>query len=195
MSTSKKRVILNTMSVKLGCSSCRRPKLSNVFNPKPRKQRPSSSSSYKKATNSSYFSSSYSWDNNTPTTFSSILDDPTHANYSSSESDSSMARNSRAVQGFGKMDNQSVAVEKDSEDPYLDFRQSMLQMIIERQISTKHDLKELLNCFLQLNSPYYHGVIVRAFMEICNGQYPAVAAAAPRPASPLLHGGRWSSGY
>ncbi|KAF9661738.1 hypothetical protein SADUNF_Sadunf19G0099800 [Salix dunnii] len=28
----------------------------------------------------------------------------------------------------------SVAVEKDSDDPYLDFRHSMLQMILEKQI-------------------------------------------------------------
>ncbi|GAA0152078.1 hypothetical protein LIER_37416 [Lithospermum erythrorhizon] len=184
--TSKKRIILNTVSVKLGCS-CRRPKLSNIFNPKPRK--PRTSSSYKKTTNSSYFSSSYSWDN-TPTTFSSILEEPTQAHYSSSDTDSSDVKNTRAVEGFGKIGGQSMAVEKDSDDPYLDFRQSMLQMIIEREIHTKDDLKELLNCFLQLNSPYYHGVIVRAFMEICNGQY-----ATTRSASPLLHGGRWSRDY
>ena len=47
----------------------------------------------------------------------------------------------------------SVAVEKDSDDPYLDFRHSMLQMILEKQIYSKDDLRQLLDCFLQLNSP------------------------------------------
>ncbi|KAG7560601.1 Ovate protein family C-terminal [Arabidopsis thaliana x Arabidopsis arenosa] len=37
----------------------------------------------------------------------------------------------------------AVAVEKDSDDPYLDFRQSMLQMILENQIYSKDELREL----------------------------------------------------
>nr|GMD70921.1 transcription repressor OFP6-like [Ipomoea batatas] len=44
-------------------------------------------------------------------------------------------------------------------------------MILEKNIYSKDDLKELLNCFLQLNSPYYHSVIVRAFTEIWNGVF------------------------
>jgi uncharacterized protein (TIGR01568 family) len=76
---------------------------------------------------------------------------------------------SRAVRGFGRVGGESVAVEKDSDDPYLDFRHSMLQMILEKQIYSKDDLRQLLDCFLQLNSPYYHGIIVRAFTEIWNG--------------------------
>nr|GMD87124.1 transcription repressor OFP6-like [Ipomoea batatas] len=82
--------------------------------------------------------------------------------YASSDADSEI-KSLRAVQGFGRIGGESVAVEKDSDDPYLDFRHSMLQMILEKNIYSKDDLKELLNCFLQLNSPYYHGVIVRAF--------------------------------
>uniref|UniRef100_A0A6N2LZV1 Transcription repressor n=1 Tax=Salix viminalis TaxID=40686 RepID=A0A6N2LZV1_SALVM len=50
----------------------------------------------------------------------------------------------------------SVAVEKDSDDPYLDFRHSMLQMILEKQIYSKDDLRQLLDCFLQLNSWGYY---------------------------------------
>ncbi|KAH7554146.1 hypothetical protein JRO89_XS12G0120100 [Xanthoceras sorbifolium] len=48
---------------------------------------------------------------------------------------------------------------------------SMLQMILENEIYSKEDLKELLNCFLQLNSPYHHEIIVRAFTEIWNGVF------------------------
>lgn len=64
-----------------------------------------------------------------------------------------------------------MAVEKDSDDPYLDFRHSMLQMILENEIYSKDGLRELLNCFLQLNSPQHHGVIVRAFTDIWNGVF------------------------
>ncbi|KAF3556087.1 hypothetical protein F2Q69_00017445 [Brassica cretica] len=67
----------------------------------------------------------------------------------------------------------AVAVEKDSDDPYLDFRQSMLQMILENEIYSKDDLRELLNCFLSLNEPYYHGIIIRAFSEIWEGVFSA----------------------
>ncbi|EYU26745.1 hypothetical protein MIMGU_mgv1a017522mg [Erythranthe guttata] len=53
----------------------------------------------------------------------------------------------------------------------------MLQMIFEKEIYTRNDLQQLLDCFLQLNSSRYHEVIVRAFMEIWNGGVPAAAAA------------------
>ncbi|CAN4119176.1 unnamed protein product [Withania somnifera] len=62
----------------------------------------------------------------------------------------------------------STAVVKDSDDPFGDFRQSMLQMIMEKEIYKYDDLNELLNCFLNLNSPSHHEVIVQAFMEIWN---------------------------
>lgn len=62
----------------------------------------------------------------------------------------------------------SIAVVKDSNDPYQDFRHSMLQMIFEKEIYSKDDLQELLNCFLELNSPYHHGLIIQAFTEIWN---------------------------
>ncbi|KAL3623437.1 hypothetical protein CASFOL_032253 [Castilleja foliolosa] len=152
MSTSKKTHILHTLSVKLGC--CRRPKLSSVFSPTPRRP-------HHRHPNSS---SSAAWDTTTTATFSSSSTTPPPC---SSDDTGSM----RAVQGFGRIGGESVAVEKDSDDPYHDFRRSMLQMILEREIYSRDDLKELLNCFLQLNSPYYHGVIVRAFTEIWNGVY------------------------
>ncbi|XP_027768657.1 transcription repressor OFP6 [Solanum pennellii] len=62
----------------------------------------------------------------------------------------------------------SVAVVKESDDPFGDFRRSMLQMIMEKEIYSYDDLNELLNCFLQLNSPSHHDIIVQAFMEIWN---------------------------
>ncbi|XP_057807265.1 transcription repressor OFP4-like [Salvia miltiorrhiza] len=63
----------------------------------------------------------------------------------------------------------SFAVVKDSDDPYHDFRQSMLQMICEKKMYSRNDLQQLLDCFLKLNSPRHHEVIVRAFVEIWSG--------------------------
>jgi uncharacterized protein (TIGR01568 family) len=60
----------------------------------------------------------------------------------------------------------SIAVVKDSDDPFQDFKNSMSQMILEKNIYSKDDLEELLNCFLELNSPCQHDVIVQAFTEI-----------------------------
>ncbi|CAI9760865.1 unnamed protein product [Fraxinus pennsylvanica] len=154
-SCSKKRYILNTVAVDLGCSSgCKRPRLSSIFRPKPRDK---PHHLHHRHQSHHYHSSSSSWDATTDTPPSSDTD--------------SDIKSLRAVQGLGKIGGKSVAVEKESDDPYLDFRHSMLQMILEKEIYSKDDLKELLNCFLRLNSPYYHGIIVRAFTEIWNGVY------------------------
>lgn len=61
----------------------------------------------------------------------------------------------------------SVAVVKRSSDPYADFRVSMAEMIIEKQIFGAVELKRLLDCFLALNAPYHKQVIVEVFEEIC----------------------------
>ncbi|XP_073157931.1 transcription repressor OFP13-like [Henckelia pumila] len=172
MSTPKKKYAnLNTVSVNLGCS-CRRLKLSSLFHPRPRRRRETYSAGRRRHSSSS----SSSWPDTTTTTLSS------------DDTDAADIKSLRAVQGFGRIGGESVAVEKDSDDPYLDFRQSMLQMILEKQIYSRDDLKELLNCFLQLNSPYYHGIIVRAFTEIWNGVYSSANSAAGSGASSNMHG-------
>ncbi|KAF2302283.1 hypothetical protein GH714_033983 [Hevea brasiliensis] len=61
---------------------------------------------------------------------------------------------------------ESFAVVKKSEDPYEDFKRSMMEMILEKQMFEVTDLEQLLQCFLSLNSRHYHGVIVEAFSEI-----------------------------
>ncbi|XP_022987830.1 transcription repressor OFP8-like [Cucurbita maxima] len=60
----------------------------------------------------------------------------------------------------------SFAVVKKSSDPYNDFRTSMLEMIVEKQIFSAKDLEQLLQCFLSLNSPHHHNVILEVFTEI-----------------------------
>jgi len=66
----------------------------------------------------------------------------------------------------------SIAVEKESKEPYEDFRNSILQMILEREICSENDLQELLECFLQLNAKCHHHIIVEAFMETCEEIFP-----------------------
>ncbi|XP_022144998.1 transcription repressor OFP8 [Momordica charantia] len=60
----------------------------------------------------------------------------------------------------------SFAVVKKSSDPYNDFRSSMLEMIVEKQIFCVKDLEQLLQCFLSLNSHHHHRVILEVFTEI-----------------------------
>ncbi|KAF8044484.1 hypothetical protein N665_9804s0001, partial [Sinapis alba] len=61
---------------------------------------------------------------------------------------------------------ESVAVVKKSHDPYNDFRTSMVEMIVERQIFAAAELQQLLQCFLSLNSLQHHSVIIQVFLEI-----------------------------
>ncbi|KAK1357557.1 Transcription repressor [Heracleum sosnowskyi] len=65
----------------------------------------------------------------------------------------------------------SFAVVKKSEDPYEDFKKSMMDMIWEKQMFEEADLEQLLECFLSLNSPRHHKVIVEAFAEIWNAMF------------------------
>lgn len=58
---------------------------------------------------------------------------------------------------------------KDSDDPYRDFQRSMVEMILEKEIYSKDGLEELLKCFLEVNCPSHHGIIIQAFVEIWNG--------------------------
>ncbi|MCD7468956.1 hypothetical protein HAX54_007520 [Datura stramonium] len=60
---------------------------------------------------------------------------------------------------------ESIAVEKNTSDPYSDFRTSMVEMIVEKQIFGLKDLQRLLHCFLSLNSPSFHKIIFEMVVE------------------------------
>ncbi|KAF5737421.1 transcription repressor OFP6-like [Tripterygium wilfordii] len=167
MSSNKRRFVFNRVSVKLGCS-CVRPKLSNIFHPKPKP--PHLNHNHRR--NHHYSSStSSSQTTTTTTTFSPATPTPPPRFYESWDSTTDDATCPRSVGALGRLGGESMAVEKDSDDPYLDFRHSMLQMVVEKEIYSKQDLRELLNCFLQLNAPYHHGIIVEAFSEIWKGVF------------------------
>ncbi|KAJ3694564.1 hypothetical protein LUZ60_010044 [Juncus effusus] len=73
-----------------------------------------------------------------------------------------MASKEKKDQGVKK----GFAVVKKSSDPYGDFRNSMVEMIIERQIFGSGDLEKLLHSYLSLNSARHHPVILQAFSDI-----------------------------
>ncbi|KAK4754969.1 hypothetical protein SAY87_008726 [Trapa incisa] len=60
----------------------------------------------------------------------------------------------------------SFAVEMRSSDPYGDFMESMVEMIVERRLFGPSELEQLVQCFLELNSSRHHAVIVAAYAEI-----------------------------
>uniref|UniRef100_A0A0E0RE25 Transcription repressor n=1 Tax=Oryza rufipogon TaxID=4529 RepID=A0A0E0RE25_ORYRU len=72
-----------------------------------------------------------------------------------------------------------VAVEKESSDPRADFRESMVQMVVEMGLCGWDDLRCMLRRLLALNAPRHHAAILTAFAEVC-----AQLAAPPAPAPP-----------
>lgn len=61
---------------------------------------------------------------------------------------------------------ESIAVEKFSCNPYQDFRESMLQMIMAKGLQRSMDMEDLLYSYLRLNSMEVHELIKRAFSDI-----------------------------
>ncbi|XP_055831497.1 transcription repressor OFP2-like [Solanum dulcamara] len=60
----------------------------------------------------------------------------------------------------------SFAIVKASIDPEKDFKESMLEMVVENNIRASKDLENLLACYLSLNSNEYHDLIIKAFEQI-----------------------------
>ncbi|CAH8276120.1 unnamed protein product [Arabidopsis lyrata] len=68
----------------------------------------------------------------------------------------------------GGMENESFAVVKCSSDPQKDFKDSMIEMIMENGINHPEELKELLVCYLRLNTDEYHDMIITVFQQVHN---------------------------
>uniref|UniRef100_A0A2N9INS7 Transcription repressor n=1 Tax=Fagus sylvatica TaxID=28930 RepID=A0A2N9INS7_FAGSY len=158
MSSNKKNILRTIFKSNAGCG-CSRTKPSDVFEPtpKPKNENPKPKIVINENTIRPCISSSSSYDRNGGLSLDE--EDLTSTTISEAETDPNTSQIPSKI--FS-----SIAVEKDSDDPYQDFRHSMLQMIIKKEIYSKDDLQELLNCFLQLNSPCHHDVIIKAFKEI-----------------------------
>nr|AFK39721.1 unknown [Lotus japonicus] len=108
--------------------------------------------------------------------YSSDEDDETDTLFSSRSlsSDSSRSRrrkNDRSSSDTGVLPLQgkvkdTFAGVKRSSDPHRDFRTSMGEMIVEKQIFSPADLENFLQCFFFLNSNHHHQIIVEVFTEI-----------------------------
>ncbi|CAI0543261.1 unnamed protein product [Linum tenue] len=109
---------------------------------------------------SAYFAGSYYW-------FSSDCEGGKGVKngYENDEESDTLFFSSRSLSSDSKVKG-SFAVVKSSSDPYNDFRTSMVEMIIEKQIFGAKDLEQLLQCFLSLNAGHHHRIIVEVFTEI-----------------------------
>lgn len=79
---------------------------------------------------------------------------------------SSKRRSKAKKESFSASTGTSFAVVKASIDPEKDFRESMIEMVVENNIRTSKDLENLLACYLSLNSNEYHDLIIKAFETI-----------------------------
>ncbi|XP_045799004.1 transcription repressor OFP1-like [Trifolium pratense] len=82
-----------------------------------------------------------------------------HGRKSVSSTTTSSAGNRRSL-------SDSLAIVKSSMNPQRDFRESMVEMIVQNNIRTSKDLEDLLACYLSLNSDEYHELIIKVFKQI-----------------------------
>ncbi|XP_062083622.1 transcription repressor OFP7-like [Humulus lupulus] len=188
MSSNKSKKPLKTIFMTNGVCGCAKLKLCDVLEPirKPKiqvKKNTKKCLHYSTATSSSHQTngvvsilSEYDNENSSATTTTTTpTTSTTVENTSSSFSDqpSSVETDDPGQKSRSKRLNDTcIAVVKETSDPYEDFKQSMKQMIVEKEIYANQDLQELLSCFLELNSPSHGDVIVRAFTEIWNDVVP-----------------------
>ncbi|KAF7055692.1 hypothetical protein CFC21_063192 [Triticum aestivum] len=99
--------------------------------------------------------------------------------------------------GRGRLEEESVAVVTETEDPLGEFRRSMAEMVVENGITGGAELRELLQRFLSLNAARHHHLILRAFADVWEELFagdPTKKLKQKRPAvSPAGHGARASS--
>ncbi|KAM7274795.1 hypothetical protein ACFE04_016661 [Oxalis oulophora] len=169
MSSNKKSLIRTIFSSKSSCG-CGKLKSTDVHEPKTKSK--ISTSTHQNPPNSSSHNSSSSISNDhhgltikeEDFSFTFNLSDRSIEN----SSDQYYPRRTLMLSPCPKIVD-SIAVEKDSNDPYGDFYHSMLGMITEKEIYSKDDLQELLKCFLELNSATHHDIIIQAYKEIYKG--------------------------
>ncbi|CAN4114441.1 unnamed protein product [Withania somnifera] len=96
---------------------------------------------------------------------------------------------------------ESVAFAMESDDPYLDFKKSMVEMVETHGIKDWESLQELLGWYLKMNGKINHGFIIGAFVDLliefsppstsnCNSDsittcYSSAASSFSAPSSPL----------
>ncbi|KAK7312674.1 hypothetical protein VNO77_36731 [Canavalia gladiata] len=187
--SSNKKSLLRTVFTANGSCGCSKTKASEVHEPTPKAK----VSIHQKTTNQNQNQSSMA-SSTTSLEHNSGIDEEDFTSTTISDSDTFHDHNNInnvVLKRSPLVD--SVAIEKDSSNPYHDFRHSMLQMIFEKEIESEEDLQDLLQCFLHLNAPCHHHVIVKAFNEICEEAFPSKvttttpAASQPSPSTTRNH--------
>ncbi|KAJ6361897.1 hypothetical protein OIU78_002326 [Salix suchowensis] len=64
---------------------------------------------------------------------------------------------------------ESVVLSMESQDPHLDFKKSMEEMVEAHGLVDWEGLEELLSCYLKVNGKSNHGYIVSAFVDLLAG--------------------------
>ncbi|WVZ02243.1 hypothetical protein V8G54_023049 [Vigna mungo] len=173
--SSTKKSLLRTVFTANGSCGCSKSKSSEVHEPTPKPK--TSNNTHQKPNNLSSMASS--------TTSMEHVDEEEFTSTTVSESETFHDPNNNtnvALKRSPLVD--SVAIEKDSSNPYHDFRHSMLQMIFEKEIESEDDLQDLLQCFLHLNAPCHHHIIVKAFNAICEEAFPRKVGTTPAASEP-----------
>jgi len=173
--SSTKKSLLRTVFTANGSCGCSKTKASEVHEPTP-KPKTSHHTPQKPNNHSSMASSTTSMDHIDEEEFTSTTVSESETFHDSNNTNNVVQKRSPLVD--------SVAIEKDSSNPYHDFRHSMLQMIFEKEIESEDDLQDLLQCFLRLNAPCHHHVIVKAFNAICEEAFPRKVSPTPAASEP-----------
>ncbi|KAF9600892.1 hypothetical protein IFM89_037131 [Coptis chinensis] len=61
----------------------------------------------------------------------------------------------------------SICAVKYTMDPFVDLRESILEMIKNVGVRNWEEMEELIYCYVVLNSSEIHGFIVQAFLSLC----------------------------
>ncbi|KAJ3677927.1 hypothetical protein LUZ60_001730 [Juncus effusus] len=165
----------------VGCN-CRRSRFSSfssLFSSHSKPKYTTSSSSLSSTTLTTATTTTDTWDPPSFTTNSLFYEPPfilnegrTNSSSNANSTERKARRKKRGGSGTGnRVMRESVPVTVDSNEPYEDFRESMVQMIVEKEIYAWDDLNELLHQFLSLNSPRHHPLILHAFADLWNGLF------------------------
>ncbi|KAK7275934.1 hypothetical protein RIF29_17061 [Crotalaria pallida] len=61
----------------------------------------------------------------------------------------------------------SLCAVRYSDNPFVDIRNSILEMIDNVGVHDWDEMEELVYCYIALNSPELHGIICQAFLSVC----------------------------
>ncbi|KAL5538106.1 hypothetical protein UlMin_044964 [Ulmus minor] len=80
---------------------------------------------------------------------------------------------------------ESLALSMESQNPYLDFKKSMEEMVEAHGLKDWEALEELLSCYLKINGKDNHGYIIGAFLDLLVGFSVKSFPSCDSPCSPL----------